>query len=246
MTRALEPSAPRRTIALLTATQVEFQRITTDLPPWGAKAEGGAFRLGDTRIVAGISGIGPDRADLEARRILDRDRIDWLLLLGVAGALDPRWPTGHLIRARWVIDTNGSAAVLTDRAPAIRNDPDDRRPEGTLLTTDHVIDSAAQKRALFEQYRACAVDTESFVVAKVAAEHGVPLTVLRAIADTADFAMPAACSDWIGPDGRTRTGAVFRHILTHPRQFATLKSMKRQAEVACDRLAAEVRRILGA
>jgi hypothetical protein len=57
---------------------------------------------------------------------------------------------------------------------------------------------------------------ESHVVAAVAREHGLPLLVLRAIADPADRAIPGPALAGLGPDGDARPLAVALRLLAAP------------------------------
>ena len=244
MTSLDDQSGRSRTIALLTATADEMRRVTADLP-WSVAGDGRTFRFGRTEYVTAVTGIGPQAAERRTRQLLEQQNIDWIIVCGFAGGLDPDWPTGRLMRARWVIDERGAAALLTDRAPQITADSPGRTSDDSILTTASVIATVQRKRDLHAQHRAAMVDTESFSVARVAAEHGVALTVLRAVSDPADCALPADAADWVDASGVVRVWAVTRFVMTRPWRLRRLLRMKRQAQIAGDALAAEVRAILG-
>ena len=62
----------------------------------------------------------------------------------------------------------------------------------TLLGADAIVASVDGKRRLHEPHVAAAVDLESGAVACIAAQHGVPFAVLRAICDPAERTLPPA------------------------------------------------------
>jgi len=239
-----DQSGRSRTIALLTATANEMRRVTAALP-WQSEGNGWTFRFGCTEYIASVTGIGPQAAEQHTRQLLEQRKIDWIIVCGFAGGLDPDWPTGRLMRARWVIDEQGSAALLTDRPPQVTADSDGRSSDDSILTTTSVIATVQRKQALYARYHAAMVDTESFSIARTAAEYGVALTVLRAVSDPADCPLPGGVGDWVDTNGAVRVLAVTRFILTHPWQLHRLLRMKRQAQIAGDNLAAELRIIMG-
>jgi adenosylhomocysteine nucleosidase len=66
------------------------------------------------------------------------------------------------------------------------------------------------------------VDMESHVVAAVAAAAGLPFLVIRAIADPAGRALPAAALAGLSPDGGTRPWTVLLALARSPGQLIAL------------------------
>src|SRR3546814_7947035 len=96
--------------------------------------------------------------------------------------------------------------LFENNAPAI----------GSVLGVDRPIGSTQDKAALFAETGASAVDMESHGVAMAAATAGLPLLVLRAIADSAGTALPRAVLHGLAPDGRQRPLAVAAALLLRP------------------------------
>ncbi len=165
---------------------------------------------------------------------------------GFAGGLDPSLRTGDVIQARWILGDSGMVATLSDGPPVIARDDgsSSRDPKQTLITVDRVIDSVVQKCSLWESSRAGAVEMESFHAAALAAELGLPLTVLRAISDEATVTLPAEASNWVRADGGTDSLAAARFALTHPWRIPQLIKLGADANNAGRTLAVAVERVL--
>ena len=108
---------------------------------------------------------------------------------------------------------------------------------GPIAAGDHMIVTAADKAALYRKTAALAVDMESHVAARFAAEHGLPFAALRVISDTADRDLPKAVLAGMKPDGAMDLFGVLKALVRHPRQLPALIRTGRDAEVAFRRLA---------
>jgi len=100
-----------------------------------------------------------------------------------------------------------------------------RLPEahvGTIVGSDTIIGSVAEKQQLHATTGALAVDMESHIAARVAARHGLPFAVVRAISDTADHTLPPAALVGMRPDGSMALGAVLASLARNPRQLPAL------------------------
>jgi len=99
-----------------------------------------------------------------------------LLCAGYAGALE-----SHLVLGQVVVASNFSAPALSERCNF----------RHVLLTSEaQAIETVPAKAALGRKTGAQAVDMETGAVARVCAEHDVPLLALRAISDTAGQRIP--------------------------------------------------------
>ena len=198
-------------------------------------------------VWARFTGMG-QRATADAlREVAKRFDGAWVIHAGFAGGLDPSLRTGDVIEARWIVNETGSIATLSHALPVIARDDDganSRDPKQTLITVDRVISSVAQKRALWESSRAGAVEMESFHAAVLAAELGLPLTVIRAVSDEASVTLPAEAVNWVRPDGVTDTFAAARFALTHPWRIPQLIKLGSDATKAGRALAVAVERVL--
>jgi adenosylhomocysteine nucleosidase len=109
--------------------------------------------------------------------------------------------------------------------PAWRQRAADRLPEALSLAiagSDRALVGVADKAALRCASGAAAVDMESHAVAQEAVAAGLPFLVIRAIADPAGRALPAAALAGLSPDGSARPWAVLLSLLGRPDQLVGL------------------------
>ena len=182
----------------------------------------------DARSVAG--GIDAQRLAAELENEVTRGARA-ILSFGIAGALAPDLETGDCVVARGVIEPGchwrcdeAWTTRLRERLPTSRF--------GDVAACDRPLASVAQKRALFAETHALAVDTESHVAASVAVARGLPFAVVRVIADTATRALPAAASVALEAGGRVDLPAVLRSIVAAPSQLPLLARTARDARTA--------------
>ncbi len=150
-----------------------------------------------------------------------------LISFGIAGALQPGLLPGAVVLPRAVIVPGvGEVAVsaLWHRRLAGRAEAGGLSVLSTVTVagSDHAVDGASGKAELARVSGAVAVDMESHVVAEVAARHGLPFIVLRAIADPAERGIPGPALAGLGPDGETRPGAVMMRLLAEPSALPAL------------------------
>ena len=127
-------------------------------------------------VLIAHTGIGTAAAEKCVGRLLAEHQPRWLLSSGYAGALDPALAHGELFLAE-----NFTSPELLARSSARR---------GILTTQENAAETPAEKTALARATGAQAVDMETSAIARVCAEHGIPMLSLRAISDTADAEIP--------------------------------------------------------
>jgi hypothetical protein len=110
---------------------------------------------------------------------------------------------------------------------------------GDLLSVPAALESPAEKRAAAAATGAVAVDMESAAIAAVAERARVPFLALRVVVDGADDALPRGAEQWIDEQGRTRTTAALRAVVSWRqwRPLLTLANRYRVANGVLDRLA---------
>ncbi len=101
-----------------------------------------------------------------------------------------------------------------------------------MLASDRVVVEARDKRLLWQSTGAAAVDLESGAVARVGAEHGLPVAVLRAICDPADRSLPPAAMESLSRAGEIRIGSVLASLLKAPLQLPALLRLAMDAAAA--------------
>jgi len=156
-------------------------------------------------IRADCSGGHPERAEAVARDAVAAGARG-LLSFGVAGGLDPALVPGQVVVARRVIAGGGGydADVAWTRW-ALATLP--WATSGLVAGAAHMVMTAAAKQELRAHTGAEVVDMESHRAAAVAAGAGVPLLIVRAVADPADQGLPGAAQVALRPDGTMAVGA---------------------------------------
>jgi hopanoid-associated phosphorylase len=179
----------------------------------GLQREAAVLRGLDIRTIAG--GGAPERL---ARELATAARgADGIISFGMAGALAPDLALGD-----WVI---GSTVGERECAPVWIEALSRRLPEariGPVHADGRLIADPAEKAKLHRASGALAADMESHVVARVAAEAGLPFAVLRCISDEAAAALPPASAVAMKPGGGLALGAVLGSIARRPGQLPHL------------------------
>ncbi len=166
-----------------------------------------------------ISGGSGLRARQGAEQLRD-EGADALVSFGLAVGLAPVLRPGDVVIADSVV-VPGGQAIATDaawRAALLRR----LRGSGLNLRvariagSDETLTSAGAKRRAFQTTFAAALDTESHAVAEVAVAAGLPLLVVRAVAEPAEAMRPAIAFAATSADGRARNLAMVGHLAAHP------------------------------
>lgn len=178
-------------------------------------------------------GPGPQRA-ADAARSLVTDGCGALLSFGIAGGLDPALKPGDLVIADSVITVDGKRFIIDEGWRARLNAALADVPcvSAPLLGVGQVITRPEDKRRLFADTEAVAVDMESHAVAEAADEAGIPFLAVRVIADPADGEIPQTALKGVGKDGRSRPLAVAAALLLQPWELPGLLRLKRDSDQA--------------
>ena len=145
----------------------------------------------DNTLVA-LSGIGAERA-YTAGSLLISQGATALLSWGYAAALDDRVSAGCLILPERIIGSNGEIHRVNaewHRRLYRTLKPKHSVRTDTLVESNAIIKTSAQKQALAKRTQAAATDMESAAQARVAKEHGLPFIALRAIVDSSSTDIP--------------------------------------------------------
>jgi len=171
-----------------------------------------------------LSGIGPTRASVAARAVLERGATA-LLSWGIAGGLGPELSPGSLILPRVIIGAD-RAAHLSDPAWHARLFS---RLEGhvdlcteALAESAKVLRTAEEKADLYRLTDAFAVDMESGAVAAVAQAAGVPFAAIRAVADSAGTEVPRAALQAFDEFGQLNVTGLLDGLAHHPTELLAL------------------------
>jgi adenosylhomocysteine nucleosidase len=166
-----------------------------------------------------------------------------IISFGVAGGLAANLRPGDWVVASSVVDAQTSN--VTDRAWSnkLLNLIDCAR-HAPIVGVDDPIAEPSIKRELHRATGAAAVDMESHVVARLAAEHGLAFAAVRVIVDPAERAIPRAALVGMNADGRTNVPAILRELIARPAQLSRLARIAFDAFIARSEMQ-RVRQLLG-
>lgn len=184
---------------------------------------GESHAIGDGIILI-YSGAGPANAEKAANRLVQQGAkrlISW----GCAGALAPVLRAGDLVLPERV---RGNDQQDLTTAPAWRERvanllaSQQTVSAGALLESNGIVDQSAEKRTLFEQTGAAALDMESAAIGRVAASTELPFLVVRAVADPAAMNLPQAVVQALDANGQVKLGRLLAFLMTHPWELGGL------------------------
>jgi adenosylhomocysteine nucleosidase len=185
----------------------------------GLAAEAKIARAAGFSVVVGAG----NRARTAALVAGALQRTNCLVSFGIAGALSPSLRSGDVIVTGEVIGAEGrwqAEPPFRDGISALARDIG--AYQGPVLATAGILATLAEKRRAWAETSALAVDLESDVVARAAADAGIPFVVVRTIADGPLRALPPAALIPLAADGTPRLGRVMASVLRRPRQLANL------------------------
>jgi len=198
------------------------------------------------RAMLSVSGMGPRRAAVASRTLLEKGAAA-LLSWGSAGGLKPNLSPGSLILPKTVIASDRSLyhvdapwhKSLCDRLKGhvdFHTEP--------LVESAMVVRNPAEKAILFRETGAIGVDMESAAVAAVAQETGVPFLVVRAIADSSDTTILDSTLNAIDEFGRLNLLKLIQGLAKDPTEILALVRIARNYRTA-QRTLATVARLTG-
>ena len=185
-----------------------------------------------------VLGVGPERAGASMTALLDRGgpKIDGVLVVGVAGGIDPELETGDLLLADRYALQDGAAQGA---GLAIRPDPQMLQSaqqaaldlsvptfDGGSLTVDHLVAEPEERVELRARYQATSVNMEDYRAAEAAQNAGVPFLSVRDVLDTASQRLPG----YLPGLARSRYKVVTK-ILLMPWRIPTMLNLKRQLQL---------------
>ncbi|HEX2943211.1 MAG TPA: hypothetical protein VHO91_19320 [Rhodopila sp.] len=168
----------------------------------------------------------PAGAARAAMHLLDNGA-DALVSFGLAGGLDPALRPGTVVIPTTVLTASRRFAADPNLIACFGGPT-----PHVLLAGSAVVAGREEKAALWAATGAHAVDLESGAVAEVAAQHGVPFAVIRAICDPAERTLPPAALVALDAEGGIGPLRVLASVLRRPSQIPDLLRLARDASAA--------------
>lgn len=193
---------------------------------------------GSHALVAAVTSMGTRAAARVTAELLAAFPVDHVIVVGIAGGIDPGLRIGELVNPEEVFDeTTGATVHPTPIGRAT--------PRGRLLTTDTLHNDPEELEGLRRQ-GFVAVDMETAAIGAAAEARGLPWSVFRAISDFAGD--PLVDGEVVGlarPDGSGDPAAVARFVLRRPWRIPKLVALGRGMQQAVRSSTDAVFRALG-
>jgi len=179
-----------------------------------------AGTAGSWGVAALVTGMGPALAREATRKALATGPFDHVMVIGIAGGLDPDLPVGSLMVPGRV--------QLYPEGPEFHAHPiPPRVADGSLMTTDGLFDDDDVWGPILERGFG-AVDMEAAGVAEVCEEAGIDWSIYRGISDRPDeHIVDQAVFSLSKPDGSGDPVAVAKYLARDPRRAKALAHLNR-------------------
>ncbi len=203
-------------------------------PAAGESVWSHAGTVGDWSVTTLVTGMGPTLGREAATRALGAGPLDHVMVMGIAGGLDPDLPVGSLMVP--------SRVQLYPDGPEYTSHPiPPRQASGGLMTTEGLFDDDDVWRPILERGFG-AVDMEAAGVAEMCEAAGVEWSVYRGISDRPDEHIVDQAVFWLSkPDGSADPVALAKYLARDPRRAKALAHLNRCMQTAA-RLAADTAR----
>ncbi len=195
------------------------------------------FRHRHVNARIAVTGTGPLRAADVIAKVIDTERPHAVVVAGFAGALTDSLNIGDVVVATEVVDTNSDVVRCSSLARHCETESGREGVTlGRLLSSDRMIGTPTEKRALHQRYNAVAVDMESAAVAKVCDDNNIPWAVVRVISDCVGTALSPELIDLLN-GGSVSVLQTMRAVLRKPSLLLEFRQLARETRLAAGQLA---------
>ena len=170
------------------------------------------------------TGVGTPAARRHAAQVLQAPGLAGVVVVGICGALDPTLAPGAVVVSDEIRD---ESAGVWPTDPALRERLAGGAPGGVAVTVARPAWSAAAKSALHARTGASICEMEAAAWAAEAHTRGVPIAMVRAVADVADDDLPD-----LGRLGDPSASWTSLARLLSPRLWGCLPGLARRARHA--------------
>lgn len=183
----------------------------------------------DVKIL--LTGMGPRNAATALRASLGAMRPSLVVSAGFAGGLNPALSAGTVLFA------DPGKTMAEDRLVGAGARP------GRFHFSKRVITRAAEKKQLYQQTGADAVEMESQVICDICGEHNLGSVTVRVVLDTAEEDLPLDFNQYLTEDERLDMRKLVLGVLARPGKIFSLLRLNKQSQMAAKRLAEVLRHV---
>ena len=201
-------------------------------------------KLGDDEqreIYVVRTGVGAENARRAAAAVLQAHRPDYAISAGFAGALIPDFKKSDLFFPSEVCDEVCRLITLDLFPEAVLKTRAAQKNAvlgGRLLTFPGVVQNAQEKEHCAREFGAKAVDMETYALAEICQERGVPLYCVRAISDSLSQEIPKDIQKLMNQKTfMAQLGAAVRTAIKRPGSVLEMAKLREDALAAAMRLA---------
>ncbi len=235
------------TFLLVAAMRQESQALLKLHKPW-ERVQVGSYRayrteLAGRELLLVESGMGIQRAEAATRLALDRLSPQYIISIGIAGAVKADLKIGDVVMAErtaaWEKDAIGAFRELKPlpeaawQAAATALEPRHARlVKGTVLTT-----GIAQPGKIDPKVQNPILEMETAGILNAAAKRGLPLISLRSISDNLEAPIPFDMGEIMDRDYNLRIGNLLGVILRRPKTLQQALKLARNSQIAAENAA---------
>ena len=158
-----------------------------------------------------------------------------LMSFGIAGALHPSAKLGEVFVGTRVVSASSQWTCDDAWGTALAQNIKGSRLVA-VYGSESLVATAGEKAALATSTGGIIVDMESQCAAEIAAEKGIPFTVVRAVCDDAHMNVPPIVMATIAEDGSIDILRAITHLARRPAQFGDLFYVLRGTSMALSAL----------
>ena len=191
----------------------------------------GMFRERDILVV--LTGMGPEKARHAADAVLQAHKPREVFSAGFAGALTADLAQGQLFFPSEVCAEALRQITLENRVQKRAELPENAHFGGRMVTLSGVAATPEKRQKTAAQYAAVAADMETFALAELCTDRGIPFLALRCISDDVN----SAISDDVQKIGEQESfmaqlGAAMKVAWNRPKSLAEMYRLRENALVA--------------
>ena len=199
-------------------------------------------RRGPSAVLV-LGAVGKPRAQEATRRLIENYGPEMVVSAGFAGAVRPKLSTGDVFVCDRVVSMDGPPAFWTVDSASERllgcgsSATNGHSSPMGCVSVPQFVQVGSMKSWLGKVLQVGVIDQESYWVADVAAAHGLPQAVVRAVLDPLEDEMPDFLVDALRPGVGSPKVRALRYGLRRPHRVRRLLRLSAQVKLASQSLA---------